>query len=157
MRTPGSRRSPLKFSVSLALLLAASGLAASPLVAGAELRRVGDGAPGSLTGQAGDPARGRAVVLNRAVSACLLCHSGPFPEAPFQGTLAPSLAGVGERLEPAQIRLRLVDPTVLDPMSIMPSYFRLDGLNRVGPAWRGKTILSAEQLEDVVAYLASLK
>lgn len=149
----GSRRSPPRPSVSLALILA---LAASPAFAGAP-ERVGDGVPVSLTGQAGDPSRGRAVVLNRAVSACLLCHSGPFPEAPFQGTLAPSLAGAGERLSEAQIRLRLIDSTVLDPQSIMPSYYRIEGLNRVGPAWRGKTVLTAEQIEDVVAYLASLK
>jgi len=148
---PGSRPSPLKFTVSLALAL----LAAS--VDAAEPRRVGDSLPDSLTGQPGDPARGRALVLNRVVSACLLCHSGPFPEAPFQGTLAPSLAGAGERLEPGQIRLRLVDPTALDPNSIMPAYFRVEGLNRVGANWRGKPVLTAEQVEDVVAYLASLK
>jgi sulfur-oxidizing protein SoxX len=149
----GSRRSPLKHSVSLALFLT---LAAFGVRAEAP-QRVDDGIPASLTGEAGDPARGRAVVLNRAVSACLLCHSGPFPEAPFQGTLAPSLAGAGERLSPAQIRLRLVDPTVLDPNSLMPSYYRTEGLNRVGPNWRGKTVLTAAQIEDVVAYLVSLK
>lgn len=151
MRKHGSKRSLLKFSVSFALMLLAAPLAAS------DLGRVEDRLPNSLTGQAGDPARGRAVVLNRAVSACLLCHSGPFPEAPFQGNLAPTLAGVGERLDAGQIRLRLVDPTLLDPRSIMPSYFKIDGLNRVGPTWRGKTILSAEQLEDVVAYLVTLQ
>lgn len=154
---PGSRRSPLKHSVSLSLFWA---LVLALFAFGAEAAepvRVDDGIPASLTGEAGDPARGRAVVLNRAVSACLLCHSGPFPEAPFQGTLAPSLAGAGERLSPAQIRLRLVDPTLLDPKSIMPSYYRTEGLNRVGPNWRGKTVLTAAQIEDVVAYLASLK
>lgn len=151
MRKHGSRRSLLKFSVSFLAMLLAAPLAAS------DLRRVEDRLPDSLTGQAGDPARGRAVVLNRAVSACLLCHSGPFPEAPFQGNLAPTLAGVGERLDAGQIRLRLVDPTLLEPKSIMPSYFRIDGLNRVGPSWRGKTILTAEQLEDVVAYLVTLQ
>ncbi len=151
MRRPGSRPSPLKYSVSLLLALMAWP------AGGADLRQVGDGMPASLTGVVGDVARGRAVVLNRAVSACLLCHSGPFPEAPFQGTLAPTLAGVGDRLDAAQIRLRLVDPTALDPKSIMPAYFRGEGLNRVGPAWRGKTVLSAEQLEDVVAYLTTLK
>lgn len=153
----GSRRSPLKPLVSLAPLWA---LVLGLLALGADAAdfvRVEDGIPASLTGEAGDPARGRAIVLNRAVSACLLCHSGPFPEAPFQGTLAPSLAGAGERLSPAQIRLRLVDPTVLDANSIMPSYYRIEGLNRVGPNWRGKTVLTAAQIEDVVAYLASLK
>lgn len=154
---PGSRRSPLKPSVNLALIWALVLALRVSTAEAQELQRVEDGIPASLTGQEGDPARGRAVVLNRAVSACLLCHSGPFPEAPFQGTLAPSLAGAGDRLSPAQIRLRLVDPTVLDPNSIMPSYYRVEGLNRVGPNWRGKTVLTAAQIEDVVAYLASLK
>jgi len=157
MPRPGSRRSSLKPSVSLVLLRALVLMLGLSGAEAADLTRVEDGIPASLTGQVGDPARGRAVVLNRAVSACLLCHSGPFPEAPFQGTLAPSLAGAGERLSAAQIRLRLVDPTVLDPKSIMPSYYRVEGLNRVGPNWRDKTVLTAEQIEDVVAYLASLR
>ncbi len=147
----------LKRSSSRALAALVVMLALTTPSAAFEVERVGDGLPRSLTGQPGDPANGKAVVLNRALSACLLCHSGPFPEAPFQGTLAPSLKGSGERLNDAQIRLRLVDPTVLDPKSIMPSYYRLNGLNRVGPNWRGKTVLTAQQIEDVVAYLASLK
>ncbi len=153
MPTAGSRSLPLKPSVRLFLILALTFSGANA----AELQRVDDGIPTSLTGLVGDPVRGRAVVLNRAVSACLLCHSGAFPEAPFQGTLAPSLEGAGERLTEAQIRLRLVDPTLLDPKSIMPSYYKIEGLNRVGPSWRGKTVLTAAQIEDVVAYLASLK
>lgn len=161
MPMPGSRRSPLKCSVSFTLAwasaLALSWALSASTANAAELRRVDDGLPDSLTGQPGDPARGRAVVLNRAVSACLLCHSGPFPEAPFQGTLAPSLEGAGGRLSADQIRLRLVDPTVLDPKSIMPAYYRIEGLNRVGATWRGKPVLTAAQIEDVVAYLATLK
>ena len=90
-------------------------------------------------------------------STCILCHSGPFPETRFQGDLAPSLAGAGGRWSEGQLRLRLVDASSLNPATIMPSYYRLDGLLRVGPAWRGKPILSAEQIEDMVAYLASLR
>jgi L-cysteine S-thiosulfotransferase len=112
--------------------------------------------PASLTGIPGDAARGRALVLDRA-STCILCHSGPFPEARFQGDLAPSLAGAGSRWTEGQLRLRLVDASRLNPATIMPSYYRVDGLVRVGPAWRGKPILSAEQIEDIVAYLASLR
>jgi sulfur-oxidizing protein SoxX len=110
----------------------------------------------SLTGRPGDPVLGRALVLDRA-STCILCHSGPFPEAKFQGDLAPSLAGAGNRWSEGQLRLRLVDASRLNPATIMPSYYRLEGLARVGPAWRGKPILSAEQIEDMVAYLASLR
>jgi len=116
---------------------------------------VGDAIAGSLTGAAGDASRGRALVLNR-LSTCILCHSGPFPEEKFQGDLAPSLAGAGTRWSAGQLRLRIVDGSRLNPATIMPSYYRVDGLERVGTAWRGKPILSAEQIEDIVAYLASL-
>jgi sulfur-oxidizing protein SoxX len=117
---------------------------------------VGDAIPQSLTDVAGDAARGRALVLERT-STCILCHSGPFPETRFQGDLAPSLGGAGGRWSEGQLRLRLVDAASLNPATIMPSYYRLDGLVRVGPAWRGKPILSAEQIEDMVAYLTSLR
>jgi L-cysteine S-thiosulfotransferase len=110
----------------------------------------------SLTGAPGDATRGRALVLERT-STCILCHSGPFPEEKFQGDLAPSLAGAGSRWSEGQLRLRLVNASRLNPATIMPSYYRVDGLERVAPAWRGKPILSAEQIEDIVAYLATLR
>lgn len=109
-----------------------------------------------LTGQRGDPVKGRAIVANRQVGLCLLCHSGPFPEERFQGDLAPDLRGTGKRWTEGQLRLRLVDPARLNPETIMPSYDRTQGLSRVPPAWR-KPILTPEQIEDVVAYLATLK
>ena len=113
--------------------------------------------PQSLTGAKGDPIRGRAIVGNRQVGLCLLCHSGPFPEERFQGDLAPDLKGAGARWSEGQLRLRIVDSGRINPASIMPAYHRSEGLVRVAPAWRGKTILSAEQIEDVVAYLMTLK
>jgi L-cysteine S-thiosulfotransferase len=117
---------------------------------------VGDAIAQSLTGMPGDAARGRALVLDRT-STCILCHSGPFPETKFQGDLAPSLTGAGSRWSEGQLRLRLVDASRLNSATIMPSYYRLEGLARVAPAWRGKPILSAEQIEDIVAYLVSLR
>jgi sulfur-oxidizing protein SoxX len=117
---------------------------------------VGDTIPTSLTGMPGDATRGRALVLERT-STCILCHSGPFPETKFQGDLAPSLKGAGSRWSEGQLRLRLVDASRLNPTTIMPSYYRVEGLVRVSQAWRGKPILSAEQIEDIVAYLASLR
>jgi len=111
----------------------------------------------SLTGAKGDPARGRAIVGNRQVGLCLLCHSGPFPEERFQGELAPDLKGAGARWSEGQLRLRIVDSSRINPASIMPAYHRTDGLTRVAPAFRGKPILTAEQIEDVVAYLTTLK
>jgi sulfur-oxidizing protein SoxX len=116
----------------------------------------GDTIPEPLTGTGGDPVRGRALVVERS-STCILCHSGPFPEQKFQGDLAPNLAGAGSRWSEGQLRLRLVDASRLNAATIMPSYYRLDGLKRVSAAWRDKPILSAEQIEDIVAYLVTLR
>jgi sulfur-oxidizing protein SoxX len=116
-----------------------------------------DGIPRSLTGAKGDPARGRAIVVNRQVGLCLLCHSGPFPEERFQGNLAPDLSGAGKRSTEAQLRLRIADSSRISPATIMPAYHRTEGLVRVAPAWRGKPVLTAEQIEDVVAFLMTLK
>jgi len=119
--------------------------------------RAQDSIPTSLTGAKGDPARGRAIVTNRQLGLCLLCHSGPFPEERFQGDLAPDLAGAGKRWSEGQLRLRIVDSSRITPTSIMPAYHRTDGLVRVAPAWRDKPVLNAEQIEDVVAFLTTLK
>jgi L-cysteine S-thiosulfotransferase len=135
-------------------------LASTAAVAPQELRSytvVGDAITASLTGATGDPARGRAIVVDRRLGACLLCHTGPFPEEKFQGTLAPDLSGAGSRWSEGQLRLRFVDPTRLNPDTIMPAYYRVEGLIRVGHAWRGKPILSAEQIEDVIAFLVTLR
>ena len=117
----------------------------------------GDGIPQSLSGSPGDVERGRTIVATRQIGLCLLCHTAPVPEERFQGTLAPNLSGAGSRFSAAQLRLRLADSRKLNPASIMPSYFRTDGLTRVGVAWQGKTILSAQQIEDVIVYLQTLK
>lgn len=117
----------------------------------------GDAIPDSLTGGRGDAARGRAIIANRQVGLCLLCHSGPFPEERFQGVIAPDLKGAGARWSEGQLRLRIVDATKVNPESIMPPYYRIDGLARVAPAFRGKPILSAEQIEDVLAFLITLR
>ncbi len=95
-------------------------------------------------------------MANRQVGLCLLCHSGPFPEERFQGNLAPDLRNAA-RLTEGEIRQRIVDPTKANPQSIMPAYYKSEGLARVAPAYRGKTVLTAEQIEDIVAYLLTLK
>jgi L-cysteine S-thiosulfotransferase len=132
--------------------LAAALLAATVAVAAAD-----DSIPDSLTGARGDPVRGRALVADRQVGLCLLCHSGPFREQSFQGDLGPDLRGVGSRLSEGQIRLRMIDASRVNPATIMPPYFRTEGLARVAPAFQGRTVLSAEQIEDVVAFLLTLK
>lgn len=142
-----------------ALLAVCASLAVSGAVQAQELRPytiVGDTIPISLTGKPGDPARGRAIVISRQ-STCLLCHTGPFPEEKFQGNLSPDLNGTGKRWSEGQLRLRVVDARRLNPATIMPPFYATEGLTRVGTAWRGKPILSAEQIEDVVAYLSTLR
>jgi sulfur-oxidizing protein SoxX len=110
-----------------------------------------------LTAQPGDPARGRQIVVDRQLSACLLCHSGPFPDPHLQGNIGPSLDGVGSRLSAGQIRMRLIDARKLNPDTVMPPYYVVDGLNRTGRPWQGKSALSAQQIEDVVAFLTTLR
>ena len=121
---------------------------------------VGDGIPEPLTTTPGDAARGRAIVVNRQVGLCLLCHRGPFDAASEerqQGNLATDLAGAGARWSEAQLRLRIVDSRRVIPETVMPAYHRVDGLERVGAAWQGRTILDAQQVEDVVAFLRTLQ
>jgi sulfur-oxidizing protein SoxX len=117
---------------------------------------VGDAIPASLTGAPGDPVRGKTIVVSRQTGLCLLCHSAPLPEEKFQGTIGPDLKGAGSRNTEGQLRLRIVDSRLFNPDTIMPSYYRLDGLERVASAFRHKTVLTAEQIEDVVAFLETL-
>jgi sulfur-oxidizing protein SoxX len=117
----------------------------------------GDRIEARLTEQRGDTERGKAVVSNRQLGLCVLCHAGPFGDIRFQGTIGPDLTGVGSRLAEPQIRLRVVDARHLNPDSVMPSYFTTDGLHRVAPAFQGKPLLTAAQIEDVVAYLSQLR
>jgi sulfur-oxidizing protein SoxX len=147
---------PLARSIYIALIAAL----AFPGIASADglvpYKIVDDGIPESLTGAPGDAAQGRKLVLDRSTT-CILCHSGPFPETRFQGDLAPDLAGSGTRWRVDQLRLRLVDAAHFNPDTIMPSYYRIDSLIRVGKNWTGKPILNAAQIEDIVAYLATLR
>ncbi|MBV9686617.1 MAG: sulfur oxidation c-type cytochrome SoxX [Alphaproteobacteria bacterium] len=160
MRKPGSRRSRQRRSgdaLAAVLALLASAAADAQCEELRPFKIVGDAIPAALTETAGDATRGRAIILDRRLGACLLCHTGPFPEEKFQGTLAPDLTGAGSRWSEGELRLRLVDPTRLNPQTIMPAYYRVAGLTRVAQAWRGKPVLTAEQIEDVVAFLSSLR
>jgi L-cysteine S-thiosulfotransferase len=157
----GVELSLLVSSLACAALSLVLGVAVSAGAAAHEGLRpfavVGDAIPQSLTGAKGDAARGRAIVTNRQVGLCLLCHSGPFPEERLQGTMAPDLQGAGSRWSEGQLRLRIVDAARLNPETIMPPYYRAEGLKRVAPSYLGKPVLSAEQIEDVIAFLATLR
>lgn len=106
--------------------------------------------------RAADVASGREIVADRALSACLLCHSGPFPAPYLQGNIGPPLDGVADRLTVEEIRQRLVDPARFNPDTVMPAYGKIENLNRTGQAWRGRPILTAAQIDDVVAFLSTL-
>lgn len=141
----------------LGIALAISALLALPIPSQAQIIWDGDAIPNSLSGQAGDPIKGRTIVTSRQTGLCILCHAGPFPEERFQGNLAPDLKLSIANLSAAQLRARLVDPSKTNTNTIMPAYFRIDHLQRVAPPFVGKTVLSAQEIEDVIAYLLTIK
>jgi sulfur-oxidizing protein SoxX len=143
----------VRFWVALAI----SALLALPQLSFAQIIWNGDAIPNSLSGQAGDPVKGKGIVTSRQTGLCILCHAGPFPEERFQGNLAPDLRLSVANLSAAQLRARLVDASRFHPNTIMPSYFRIDHLNRVAPQFAGKTVLSAQDIEDVITYLLTIK
>lgn len=141
----------------LGIALAISALLALPIPSQAQIIWDGDAIPSSLSGQPGDPIKGRTIVTSRQTGLCILCHAGPFPEERFQGNLAPDLKLSVTNLSAAQLRARLVDPSKTNTNTIMPAYFRIDHLQRVAPPFAGKTVLSAQEIEDVIAYLLTIK
>jgi sulfur-oxidizing protein SoxX len=149
---PTGKRVVAIASLAAALMLAAVGAAAED-----DYRVAGDAIPQRLGGSVGDAVRGRAIVLDRRTGNCLICHRVPEPGELFQGDLGPDLDGVGARLSEGQIRLRVVDVRRLNPAALMPSYHRTVGLRRVALEFAGKPVLTAAQIEDVVAWLVTLK
>ncbi|GAB6053763.1 sulfur oxidation c-type cytochrome SoxX [Magnetospira thiophila] len=118
---------------------------------------VGEGIPEYLSGVAGDPVKGKATAIGRKKGNCLACHRMPVPEEEAHGEIGPDLAGVGSRMTEAAMRLRLVDPKIVNPSTMMPAFYRVDGLHRVAKKFQGKPMLNAQDVEDVVAYLKTLK
>jgi sulfur-oxidizing protein SoxX len=155
------RRSGVRaIAAVLATLAFAAGMALAPAVPGLAADAQ-DGASGlsadhALTPEPGNPARGRLIVRDLDRASCLICHAMPIPEEPDHGTIGPDLAGVGARHSLGALRQRLIDPRAFNPQTIMPSYYRTDGLTDVLEMHRGRTIYTAQELEDVLAYLATL-
>ncbi len=112
----------------------------------------------SLTGVPGDPANGRSVFKNRKKGNCLACHvNADLANEQFHGEIGPPLDGVAERYTEAELRGIIVNAKMVFEDTIMPAFYRVDGLNRVLKKFQGKTILTAQEVEDVVAYLMTLK
>jgi sulfur-oxidizing protein SoxX len=141
--------------VSAAVLLAGKASSAQELVAYNIVDEIS--IPKPLTDQPGDPVKGREVAINRKKGNCLACHVMPIPEQSFHGEIGPDLTGVGSRYKIGELRLRVVDPKTLNPDTMMPAFYRNDGFHRVAKKFEGKTILGPQEVEDLLAYLMSLR
>ena len=157
IRAALGRASLLGLAVVAATVAEVAGAAEASAAATLSYRVVADGIPQPLAVRPGDSAHGRALIVARDVANCVLCHVIPDAAMRFAGDLGPSLTGIGGKLTASQLRLRVADNLRVHPATIMPSYFKIDGLNRVAPRYRGRPILSAAEIEDVVAYLATLR
>ena len=144
----------MALAISLSGVIATAHAVAAPMPA---YRVVDGGIAVALTELPGDATRGRDIATNRQVGMCQLCHQVPASNDRFQGDIATSLAGAGARWTVPQLRLRIVDSRRVNEDSVMPAYFKTDGLSRVAGAWRDRPILNAQQVEDVVAWLVSLR
>ncbi|MBL6951268.1 MAG: sulfur oxidation c-type cytochrome SoxX [Alphaproteobacteria bacterium] len=137
--------------------------AAMPVVADAGVALVkyevtgGESIAKSLTGKPGDAAKGRGLAIHRKKGNCLACHAMPIPEQSFHGNIGPDLAGVASRYSAGELRLRLVDATIVNKDTIMPAFYRTAGLHRVLKKFKDKTVLKAQEVEDILAYLLTLK
>ena len=149
----------LRTALSAIALLAVTAMAGSAAAVGLMSYEIVDdnSIPKSLTGAPGDPVKGREVAIDRKLGNCLACHQMPIPEQPFHGETAPDLAGVADRYSEGELRLRVVNPKVINPATMMPAFYRTEGLNRGMKKFQDKPMLTAEQVEDVVAYLMTLK
>ena len=145
-----------RWVVAMLALAMSTGLA-SAAAAMPSYRVVADGIPEPLAAGAGDAARGRTLIVTRESANCVLCHTVPDAAVRFSGDVGPSLAGIGTRLSIPQLRLRISDNLRVNPTSVMPSYYKIEGLDRVAAQYADKPILTAQEVEDIVAYLASLK
>ena len=112
--------------------------------------------PMSLTNEPGNPARGKDIASSRDGN-CLACHVLPGVNELFHGNIGPSLEGVGNRYNISELRLRLVNPYILNPETIMPAFYKVEGFSRVYKKFVGKPLLNAQEIEDVISWLSTLR
>lgn len=139
----------------MTVLLAACGNEPDTLIVDTQI--VDDAIPDPLVPGVGDPNAGRSIFVDREGGHCVLCHVIDGLDAEFQGNVGPDLSAVGARLTAGQIRLRIADIERVAPGTIMPAYYRKQGLHQVAPQYKGKPVLSAHEIEHLVAYLSGLK
>lgn len=117
----------------------------------------GNSIPQSFTGKSGNAQNGKKLFVHRKKGNCLTCHTAPIPEEQFHGKVGPDLAGVAERMSEGEIRLRIVDPKLSNPATPMMAFYKTHGLKQVNKKFIGKPMLNEQELEDIVAYLMTLK
>jgi sulfur-oxidizing protein SoxX len=157
MKNPGGawRKSTTTFLLSGLALVSQVGMAADKYCDW-EIKNYSIDKP--LCGLKGDPKNGRKLAIDRKKGNCLACHAMPIPEQDFHGNIAPPLNGVGARYKEGDLRARLVDIKQINPMSLMPSFYKHpDKLVKVAKKFKGKTVLTAQEIEDIVAYLKTLQ
>jgi len=156
MKPPAAAAVPALAALAFAALaLAGCSGAEAPLI---DPDWIEDGAiTRPLSDRPGDPAEGRAIFAEEARGHCVLCHAVDSLDVPFQGNIGPDLSGIGARRSAGELRLVIADARRVYPGTIMPSYYRIEGLSQVAAGDRGKPVLSAQEVEDVTAYLMTLK
>lgn len=124
-----------------------------------KVKIVGGEIKSPLTQKAGDPKKGRNWFANRKFGNCLACHANKdMSHEQFHGEIGPSMDEVALRYSPSQLRAILVDArSVFGNQTIMPGFYTLEGGKRIAKKFKGKTILSGQQVEDIIAYLQTLK
>lgn len=150
--------------MTLAVTAVGAGMALAEPVAPSDVAFEDGAIAASLSGTAGNPAEGK-VLMNKGAGNCIACHAvSDLNDLPFHGEIGPMLDGAGERWTEAELRGIVANAKIMFPETMMPSFYRTDGFIRVGDAYTGKAaegalepLLTAQQVEDVVAYLLTLK
>lgn len=154
--------------LTLGFVVASLGGAQAEMVAPGDVMFQDGAVAQSLTGVPGNPEEGANVISSKKIGNCIACHANDaMPDVPFQGEIGPNLAGAGDRWSEAELRGIVSNAKVMfGPDTVMPSFYRTDGFIRLGDRFTGKAwpddkpvepILTAQQIEDAVAYLMTLK